>query len=105
MQQPAAAESGVRFVLLKSVSRRKASDCLRELLQRNMRGNMQIVTQVAAKYNEQIGAAAVELARGSSATKACSTTRADREFSQDALVHFKYIEAAAGCQQFGEVCV
>ena len=26
-------------------------------------------------------------------------------FSQDALVHFKYIEAAAKCQQFKEVCV
>ena len=25
-------------------------------------------------------------------------------FSQDALIHFKYIEAAAKCQQFKEVC-
>ncbi len=37
-----------------SLSPEASLDCLRELLQRNMRGNMQIVTQVAAKYNEQI---------------------------------------------------
>ena len=32
-----------------SLSPEASLDCLRELLQRNMRGNMQIVTQVAAK--------------------------------------------------------
>ena len=37
-----------------SLSPEASLDCLRELLQRNMRGNMQIVTQVAAKCDLRV---------------------------------------------------
>ena len=37
-----------------SLSPEASLDCLRELLQRNMRGNMQIVTQVAAKRDLRV---------------------------------------------------
>jgi hypothetical protein len=72
-----------------------------------MRGNMQIVTQVAAKYNEQIGAEPlVELFEGFKCYEGLFYYLGQIvNFSQDALVHFKYIEAAAKCQQFKEVCL
>ena len=38
-----------------SLSPEASLECLKELLTRNMRGNMQIVTQVSAKYSEQVG--------------------------------------------------
>ena len=90
-----------------SLSPEASLDCLRELLQRNMRGNMQIVTQVAAKYNEQIGAEPlVELFEGFKCYEGLFYYLGQIvNFSQDALVHFKYIEAAAKCQQFKEVRV
>ena len=42
-----------------SLSPEASLECLKELLSRNMRGNMQISTQVAAKYNEQIARSGV----------------------------------------------
>ena len=68
---------------------------------------MQIVTQVAAKYNEQIGAEPlVELFEGFKCYEGLFYYLGQIvNFSQDALVHFKYIEAAAKCQQFKEVRV
>ena len=62
---------------------------------------------VAAKYNEQIGAEPlVELFEGFKCYEGLFYYLGQIvNFSQDALVHFKYIEAAAKCQQFKEVCV
>jgi clathrin heavy chain len=80
-------------------------DCLKELLGRNMRGTITIVTQVAAKYSEQIGSEPL-----------CSMFESFKCFegmfmylgqivnlSRDPFVHFKYIEAAAKTQQYKEV--
>ena len=106
VQQPAAAEPRICPLAISGHLSPEASlDCLRELLQRNMRGNMQIVTQVAAKYNEQIGAEPlVELFEGFKCYEGLFYYLGQIvNFSQDALVHFKYIEAAAKCQQFKEV--
>jgi len=88
-----------------SLSPEASLECLKELLARNMRGNMQIVTQVAAKYNEQIGAQPlIDLFEGFKCYEGLFYYLGQIvNFSQDPLVHFKYIEAAAKCQQFKEV--
>ena len=88
-----------------SLSPEASLECLKELLARNMRGNMQIVTQVAAKYNEQIGATPlVELFESFKCYEGLFYYLGQIvNFSQDATVHYKYIEAAAKCQQYKEV--
>jgi len=88
-----------------SLSPEASLDCLRELLARNMRGNMQVVTQVAAKYNEQIGAQPlVDLFENFKCYEGLFYYLGQIvNFSQDPLVHYKYIEAAAKCQQYKEV--
>ncbi|KAH8049268.1 hypothetical protein JL720_15657 [Aureococcus anophagefferens] len=95
------------FVLsyLGSLSPEASLECLKELLARNMRGNMQIVTQVAAKYNEQIGAQPlVDLFESFKCYEGLFYYLGQIvNFSQDATVHYKYIEAAAKCQQYKEV--
>ena len=57
------------------------------------------------RYNEQIGAEPlVELFEGFKCYEGLFYYLGQIvNFSQDALVHFKYIEAAAKCQQFKEV--
>ena len=59
------------------------------------------------RYNEQIGAEPlVELFEGFKCYEGLFYYLGQIvNFSQDALVHFKYIEAAAKCQQFKEVPV
>ena len=59
------------------------------------------------RYNEQIGAEPlVELFEGFKCYEGLFYYLGQIvNFSQDALVHFKYIEAAAKCQQFKEVLV
>ena len=59
------------------------------------------------RYNEQIGAEPlVELFEGFKCYEGLFYYLGQIvTFSQDALVHFKYIEAAAKCQQFKEVCL
>ena len=59
------------------------------------------------RYNEQIGAEPlVELFEGFKCYEGLFYYLGQIvNFSQDALVHFKYIEAAAKCQQFKEVRV
>ncbi|KAH8096034.1 hypothetical protein JL720_3378 [Aureococcus anophagefferens] len=88
-----------------SLSPEASLECLKELLARNMRGNMQIVTQVAAKYNEQIGAQPlVDLFESFKCYEGLFYYLGQIvNFSQDATVHYKYIEAAAKCQQYKEV--
>jgi len=88
-----------------SMSAETSLECLKELLGRNMRGTIQIVTQVAAKYNESIGAAAL-----------CTMFEEFKcyegmfmylgqivNLSTDPLVHYNYIVAAAKTQQYKEV--
>ncbi|KAJ8601991.1 hypothetical protein CTAYLR_002731 [Chrysophaeum taylorii] len=88
-----------------SLSPEASLECLKELLVRNMRGNMQIVTQVAAKYNEQIGAQQlIDLFENFKCYEGLFYYLGQIvNFSQDPLVHYKYIEAAAKCQQYKEV--
>jgi len=88
-----------------SMSPETSLECLKELLGRNMRGTIQIVTKVAAKYTEQIGSEPL-----------CDMFESFKcyegmfmylgqivNISTDPLVHFKYIESAAKTQQFKEV--
>mmetsp|Transcript_20888 Transcript_20888/g.27094 ORF Transcript_20888/g.27094 Transcript_20888/m.27094 type:complete len:1733 (+) Transcript_20888:121-5319(+) len=88
-----------------SLSPEASLECLKELLSRNMHGNMQIVTQIAAKYNEQIGSQPlIDLFESFKGYEALYYYLGQIvNFSQEPLVHFKYIEAAAKCQQFKEV--
>ena len=81
--------------------------CLDTLLGHNMRQNLNTVVQIATKYAEQIGAPEIiELfEKYKSYDGLYFFLGSVVNFSQDALVHFKYIEAAAKCQQFKEVCV
>eukprot|EP00039_Didymoeca_costata_P018242 m.332709 g.332709 ORF g.332709 m.332709 type:complete len:1698 (-) comp16994_c0_seq1:153-5246(-) len=80
-------------------------DCLREMLTNNIRQNLQICVQVASKYHEQLGA-----------TELCDLFESFKSyeglfyflgsivnFSQDAEVHFKYIQAAVKTGQIKEV--
>ena len=66
---------------------------------------MQVVTQVAAKYNEQIGATPlIELFEGFKCFEGLFYYLGQIvNFSQDPIVHFKYIESAAKMQQYKEV--
>ncbi|KAJ1460266.1 hypothetical protein M885DRAFT_459036 [Pelagophyceae sp. CCMP2097] len=88
-----------------SLSPEASLECLKELLARNMRANVQIVTQVAAKYTDQIGAAAlIDLFEGFKCFDGLFYYLGQIvNFSQEPAVHFKYIEAAAKCQQYKEV--
>lgn len=88
-----------------SLSPEHSLECLRELLGRNMRGTIQIVTQIAAKYNDQVGAEQLcQLFEDFKCYEGLFMYLGQVvNFSQDALVHFKYIESAAKMQQFKEV--
>ena len=88
-----------------SLSPEASLECLKELLSRNMRGNMQISTQVAAKYNEQIGCdALIAMYESFKCYEGLYYYLGQIvNFSQEANVHLKYIEAATKCQQYKEV--
>lgn len=79
--------------------------CLREMMTNNIRQNLQICVQVASKYHDQLGA--IEL---------CDMFESFKSFeglfyflgsivnvSEDAEVHFKYIQAACKTGQVKEV--
>lgn len=80
-------------------------ECLKEMLNNNMRQNLQIVVQVATKYTEQLGA--------SNLINLFETYKTFEglyyylgsvvNISQDPEVHFKYIQAATKTGQFKEV--
>jgi clathrin heavy chain len=88
-----------------SMSPEVSLECLKELLGRNMRGTIQIVTQIAAKYSEQIGSEALcKMFEDFKCYEGMFMYLGQIvNLSQDPLVHFKYIESAAKTQQFKEV--
>ncbi|KAI9221518.1 hypothetical protein BC828DRAFT_404854 [Blastocladiella britannica] len=80
-------------------------ECLREMLQTNMRQNLQIVVQVAIKYSEQLGAANLVaiFEQFKSNEGLYYYLAATVTFSTDPEVHFKYIQAATRAGQLKAV--
>ncbi|KAF9319670.1 hypothetical protein BG003_008470 [Podila horticola] len=79
--------------------------CLREMLNVNMRQNLQIVVQVATKYSDQLGAAKlIELFESYKTFEGLyHYLGAVVNLSQDPEVIYKYIEAACKTGQIKEV--
>ncbi|EFJ13237.1 hypothetical protein SELMODRAFT_157554 [Selaginella moellendorffii] len=88
-----------------TLSRDWAMDCMKELLLVNMRGNLQIVVQVAKEYSEQLGiGACVKLFEQFKSYEGLYFFLGSfLSSSEDPDIHFKYIEAAAKTGQLKEV--
>lgn len=88
-----------------SVSKEASLEILKDLLGKNIRGNLQLVVQVATKYSDPLGPE--ELIKLFEDFKSFEGLfyylGAIVNFSQLPSVHLKYIEAAAKLQQFKEV--
>eukprot|EP00736_Rhodelphis_marinus_P012217 Rmarinus@m.21906 len=82
-----------------------ALECLRSLLQNNLRGNLQICIQIAQKYSDLMTPQAlIELFESFESFEGLYYyLGAVVNFSQDAEVHFKYIEAASKTGMLKEV--
>jgi len=80
-------------------------ECLDTLLGNNLRQNCNIVVQVATKFSEQLGGEKlIEIfEKYKSYDGLYYYLGAVVNFSQEAAIHFKYIEAAAKIGQFKEV--
>lgn len=80
-------------------------ECLREMLNVNLRQNLQIVVKIASKYTEQLGALKlIELFESFKSFEALYYYLGSIvNFSQDPVVHFKYIQAACRTGQLKEV--
>lgn len=80
-------------------------ECLRAMLTSNIRQNLQIVVQVASKYHEQLGDdKLIELFESFKSYEGLFYFLGSIvNFSQEADVHFKYIEAAVKTNQIKEV--
>ncbi|KAL3681952.1 hypothetical protein R1sor_024908 [Riccia sorocarpa] len=88
-----------------TLSRDWALDCMKELLLVNMRGNLQIIVQVAKEYSEQLGVdACVKLFEQFKSYEGLYFfLGSSLSLSEDPEIHFKYIEAAAKTGQIKEV--
>ncbi|KAJ7543091.1 hypothetical protein O6H91_09G024400 [Diphasiastrum complanatum] len=88
-----------------TLSRDWALDCMKELLLVNMRGNLQIVVQVAKEYSEQLGVdACVKLFEQFKSYEGLYFFLGSYlSSSEDPEIHYKYIEAAAKTGQLKEV--
>ena len=80
-------------------------DCLREMLTANIRQNLQIVVKIASKYTEQIGATQlIELFEQFKSFEGLYYYLGSIvNFSQDPIVHYKYIQSACRTGQLKEV--
>jgi clathrin heavy chain len=80
-------------------------ECLKEMLSKNIRQNLQICVQVASKFHEQIGTVAlIDLFEGFKSFEGLFYfLGAIVNSSEDSEVHFKYIEAACKTGQSKEV--
>ncbi|KAI9208250.1 uncharacterized protein BJ171DRAFT_490747 [Polychytrium aggregatum] len=80
-------------------------ECLKEMLQNNLRQNLQIVVQVSTKYSEQLGATnLIALFENHKSFEGLYYYLGSIvNFSQDPEVHFKYIQAACRTGQLKEV--
>ncbi len=88
-----------------SVSKEGALEILREMLGRNMRGNLANVVQIAIKYSDPFGPEdLIQLFEDFKSFEGLYHYLGSIvNFSQVPSVHFKYIQAAAQMQQFKEV--
>ncbi|XP_032527086.1 clathrin heavy chain isoform X2 [Danaus plexippus] len=80
-------------------------ECLKAMLQANIRQNLQICVQIATKYHEQLTTKAlIELFEGFKTYEGLFYFLGSIvNFSQDSEVHFKYIQAACKTGQIKEV--
>ncbi|MEQ2216596.1 hypothetical protein XENOCAPTIV_019000 [Xenoophorus captivus] len=80
-------------------------ECLRAMLSANIRQNLQICVQVASKYHEQLSTQSLtELFESFKSFEGLFYFLGSIvNFSQDAEVHFKYIQAACKTGQIKEV--
>lgn len=105
--QNSAAQLNPEFVVsfFGSVNQEASLDIIKDLLARNMRQNLQLVVQICTKYSDPLGAEnLIKLMEDFKSFEGLFYyLGAIVNNSQDAVVHFKYIEAAAKMQQFKEV--
>lgn len=80
-------------------------ECLRAMLQTNIRQNLQVCVQIATKYHEQLGTSAlIELFESFKSFEGLFYFLASIvNYSQDPEVHLKYIQAACKTGQVKEV--
>ncbi|CAF0746769.1 unnamed protein product [Didymodactylos carnosus] len=80
-------------------------ECLKAMLQANIRQNLQVVVQIATKYHEQLGTQKlIELFESFKSYEGLFYFLGSIvNFSQDQEVHFKYIQAACKTGQIKEV--
>uniref|UniRef100_A0A914HD52 Clathrin heavy chain n=1 Tax=Globodera rostochiensis TaxID=31243 RepID=A0A914HD52_GLORO len=80
-------------------------ECLKAMLQANLRANFQIVVQIASKYCEQLGTQAlIDIFESFKSYEGLFYFLGSIvNFSQDSEVHFKYIQAATRTGQIKEV--
>lgn len=80
-------------------------ECLRAMLQANIRQNLQVVVQIASKYHEQLGTSTlIDLFESFKSYEGLFYfLGAIVNFSQEPEVHFKYIQAATRTGQIKEV--
>eukprot|EP01135_Chromosphaera_perkinsii_P003336 Nk52_evm36s240 gene=Nk52_evmTU36s240 len=88
-----------------SLSVEDSLECLKTMLQANLRQNLQIVVQVASKYHEQLGVQQlVDMFESFKCYEGLFYfLGAIVNFSQEPEVHFKYIQAACKTGQIKEV--
>ncbi|XP_013387362.1 clathrin heavy chain 1 isoform X2 [Lingula anatina] len=88
-----------------SLSVEDSLECLKTMLQANIRQNLQVCVQIATKYHEQLGTVAlIEIFESFKSFEGLFYFLGSIvNFSQDADVHFKYIQAACKTGQMKEV--
>nr|NP_001236999.1 clathrin heavy chain [Glycine max]AAC49294.1 clathrin heavy chain [Glycine max] len=88
-----------------TLSREWALECMKDLLLVNLRGNLQIIVQVAKEYCEQLGVdACIKLFEQFRSYEGLYFFLGSYlSSSEDPDIHFKYIEAAAKTGQIKEV--
>ena len=82
-------------------------ECLKTMLTANIRQNLQVVVQIATKYHEQLTTSSlIDLFEQFKSFEGLFYFLGSIvNFSQDAEVHFKYIEAACKTGQIKEVWI
>ncbi|BAT81103.1 Clathrin heavy chain 2 [Vigna angularis] len=88
-----------------TLSREWALECMKDLLLANLRGNLQIIVQVAKEYCEQLGVeACIKIFEQFRSYEGLYFFLGSYlSSSEDPDIHFKYIEAAAKTGQIKEV--
>ncbi|XP_078181065.1 clathrin heavy chain 2 isoform X2 [Carex rostrata] len=88
-----------------TLSKEWALECMKDLLLVNLRGNLQIIVQVAKEYSEQLGVeACMKLFEQFKSYEGLYFFLGSYlSSSEDPDIHFKYIEAAARTGQIKEV--